>query len=344
MSCRESPDPTEALPMPRLPLTLACGDYDRTRALEEGTVRPSGIELNFLRLPVEETFFRMLRHQEFHVAEMSFSSYVASLEREDPPFVALPVYTSRSFRHGGIFVHRDAGIEGPADLVGRVVGSPEYQLSACVWIRGILAEHHGVPVASVRYFTGGQEAPGRIEKADLDLPGEIRVERIGPGQTLSQLLTEGVIDAIYSPRIPSPYLAGDERIRRLFPDVVATEIAYHETTGIFPIMHVVVLRRDVYERDRWVAQSLTKAFSAAKALALERFADSSALPYMLPWMTLQFEQARARLGRDFWSYGLEANRADLDAFLGYHHEQGLSTRRFTPEELFAPEALESFVI
>jgi hypothetical protein len=330
--------------MPPLPLTLACGDYDRTRALEEGTVTPSGIELNYLRLPVEETFFRMLRHQEFDVAEMSFSSYVASLDRDDPPFVAIPVYTSRMFRHGGIFTNRDSGIAEPADLVGKIVGSPEYQLSACVWIRGILAEHHDVPVASVSYRTGGQETPGRIEKAGLRLPGDIEVERIPPDRTLSVMLAEGEIDAIYSPRIPSPFTRGDERVQRLFPDVIATESAYHATTGIFPIMHVGVVRREVYEANRWVAQSLTKAFAEAKAAALSRFDDSSALAFTLPWMTLQFEDACARLGADFWSYGLEGNREDLDTFLDYHYEQGLSSRRFTPEELFAPEALEAFVI
>ncbi|MFA9431908.1 ABC transporter substrate-binding protein [Egicoccus sp. AB-alg2] len=330
--------------MPPLPLTFACGDYDRTRALEEGTVRASGISLNYLRLPVEETFFRMMRHQEFDVAEMSFSSYVVSLQRDDPPFVALPVYTSRMFRHGGIFVRSDAGIEQPEDLVGKTVGSPEFQLSACVWIRGILAEHHGLPVDSVRYRTGGQEKPGRIEKAALDLPPEIEVEPIAPGQTLSRMLVEGEIDAIYSPRIPSPFTEGDPRVRRLFPDVIAAETKYFGKTGIFPIMHVVAIRREVYETNRWIAQSLMKAFSEAKERAYRRFDDSSALPFTLPWMTLQFEEARRRLGDDFWSYGLQDNWDDLDAFLRYHHEQGLSKRRVTPEELFAPEALESFVI
>lgn len=330
--------------MTALKLTLACGDYDRTRALEDGSIRPSGIELNYLRLPVEETFFRMMRHQEFDVAEMSFSSYVVSLQRENAPFVALPIYPSRMFRHGGIFVNRDSGVEEPSDLVGKTVGSPEYQLSACVWIRGILAEHHAVPVDSVQYRTGGQETPGRIEKAELQLPDGIEVERIGPEQTLTQMLSDGEIDALYSPRIPSSHQKGDSRVRRLFPDVMAAELAYYERTGIFPMMHVVAIRREVYEANRWVAQSLMKAFTEAKSLALQRFSDSSALPFMLPWMTLQYEEARGKLGEDFWSYGLEDNRAALDAFLRYHHEQGLSDRRFAPEELFAPEALESFII
>ncbi len=330
--------------MPALPLTFACGDYDRTRALADGTVRASGIELNYLQLPVEETFFRMVRHQEFDLAELSLSSYVVSLQQEQPPFVGLPVFTSRMFRHGAIFVHRDAGIHAPADLVGKTVGTPEFQLSACVWIRGILEEHHGVPVTSVRYVTGGLEAPGRIEKATLDLPFDIQVTRIGPQQTLAQLLANGEIDAIYSPRVPSTFTSGDSRVRRLFPDVVEVESAYFKVTGIFPIMHLVTIRREVYEANRWIAQSLMKAFLEAKDLAYRRFEDSSALAFTLPWMTLQFEDARARLGEDFWSYGLEANRTTLEAFLGYHHAQGLSSRRVSPDELFAPEALASFVI
>jgi ABC-type nitrate/sulfonate/bicarbonate transport system substrate-binding protein len=334
--------------MAKLDLTFACGDYDRTRALAEGTVRADGIELNYLRLPVEETFFRMLRHREFEVAEMSMSSYVASmLSTADPaasPFVALPVFTSRMFRHGGIFVNADAGIERPEDLVGKVVGSPEYQLTACVWIRGILAEHHGVPIDSVRYLTGGQESPGRVEKASLDLGGVAQVDRIGPEQTLASMLAGGEIDALYSPRIPGPFTAGDPRVRRLFGDVVGAEKAYHAATGIFPIMHVVVVRRDVYEAHPWVAQSLTKALGLAKREAEANLYDSSALRVMLPWLLQELEATKQLLGPDYWSYGLDANRATLETFLGYHHEQGLSSRLVTPEEMFAPESLESFVI
>jgi ABC-type nitrate/sulfonate/bicarbonate transport system substrate-binding protein len=327
-----------------LHLTLACGDYDRTRALEDGTIRADGIDLTYLRLPVEETFFRMMRHQEFEVAEMSFSSYVVSLERDPAPFVALPIYTSRMFRHGGIYINTAAGIHKPEDLRGKVVGLPEYQLSAHVWIRGILADQHDVPVDSVTYRTGGQEQPGRIEKAQLALPDNISVEPIAAEQTLSRMLVDGEIDALYSPRIPSPFLARDPRAARLFPEVVRAEKDYFAATGIFPIMHVVALRRDVYDAYPWVAQSLTKAFVRAKAEVFDRLYDSSALRFMLPWLNQYLEEARELLGDDYWSYGLEANRTVLDTFLRYHHEQGLSTRRFRPEDLFAPEATESFLI
>jgi 4,5-dihydroxyphthalate decarboxylase len=327
----------------RLPLTFACGDYDRTRALEEGTVRPDGIELTYLRLPVEETFFRMLRHREFEVAEMSLSSYVKSLDLDPAPFVALPVYTSRQFRHAGIFVNVNSGIEKPEDLRGKIVGTPEWQLTANVWIRGFLADQYGVPVDSVEYRTGGQETPGRIEKAAVDLGERIRIRPIPGDKTLSAMLAAGEIDAFQGPRVPSSFVPGGN-VRRLFADPVAAEKEYFGRTGIFPIMHVVVVRRDVYEAHRWVAQSLTKALALAKKQAMAELYDASALRFMLPWLIPGLEEARSLMGDDYWSYGLEANEETLATFLRYHHEQGLSQRRYEPAELFAPESTESFVI
>ncbi|HCA86739.1 MAG TPA: 4,5-dihydroxyphthalate decarboxylase [Streptomyces sp.] len=330
--------------MSLLRLTFACGDYDRTRALEEGTIRPDGIKLTCLRLPVEETFFRMMRHREFEVAEMSLSSYVLSLQADPAPFVALPVFTSRMFRHGSLYCNADAGISGPGDLRGKLVGTPEYQLTAGVWVRGILADRHGVPVDSVRYLTGGQETPGRIEKAAVDPGGSVDISRIPADRTLSDMLAEGEIDALYTPRIPSPFVARDPRVRRVFRDVVDAEKDYYAATGIFPIMHVVVVRRDVYDRYPWVAQSLYKALLLAKQEAFASLYDSSALRFMLPWLNQDLEQAAALLGDDYWSYGLDANAETLATFLRYHHEQGLSRRMWSPEELFAPESTESAVI
>ena len=328
--------------MSRLQLTFACGDYDRTRALEDGSVRPDGIDLTYLRLPVEETFFRMLRHREFDVAEMSLSTYVATLDQTARPFVALPVFTSRMFRHGGIYINANAGIEMPSDLRGKRVGSPEFQLTACVWIRGILSEHHGVPVDSVAYHTGGQETPGRIEKGKVDTGLEIRP--IPAGATLSQMLANGEIDALYTPRVPSPFRDRDPRVTRLFDDVVAVEKEYFAATGIFPIMHVVVIRRDVYERHRWVAQSLYKACQTARDDAYARIYDSSALRFMEPWLIQHLEESKQLLGQDYWSYGLAENEKALDVFLRYHHEQGLSRKRYEPADLFADETSEAFVI
>jgi 4,5-dihydroxyphthalate decarboxylase len=333
--------------MAKIHLTFACGDYDRTRAVEDGSVPVDGVDLTYLRLPVEETFFRMLRHREFDVAEMSLSTYTATLNAldagEEPPFVALPVYTSRQFRHGGMFVNTAAGIEKPADLAGKRIGMPEVQLTACVWQRGILADEYDLPIDASTFLTGGQEKPGRIEKGKVEVP--YSVSPIGPDQTLARMLGEGEIDAFLGPRIPSSFADGSGRVRRLFPDTVAAEKAYYESTGIFPIMHVVAIKREVYQRYPWVAQSLTKALIEAKAQAYARIYDASALRFMEPWLNVHLEEARALMGQDYWSYGLgDADRHVLETFLRYHHEQGLSRTRRTPEQLFAPESLEAFVI
>ena len=323
---------------------MACWNYDRTRALFDGRVRPEGIDLNCLDLPVEETFFRMLRHREFDVAEMSLSSYVLSLFESDPPFIAIPVFPSRAFRHSGIFVNAQSGIREPKDLIGRKIGMPEYQLTACVWIRGLLAEHYGVPHTNVSYFTGGQEEPGRSEKVPLQLPPEIRLERIGPTQTLAAMLADGEIDALYAPRTQSTFYSRPDAVVRLFGDVMAVEREYFRQTRIFPIMHTVVIRRDVYERDRWVAQSLYKAFRAAQQATYDELIETSALKMMLPWLVAHVEDTRRELGHDYWPYGFAPNRHTLETFLRYSYDQGLARTLLSPEQLFAPESMESFRI
>ena len=330
--------------MSRLALTLACWNYDRTRALMEGGVRPDGIDLTYLSLPVEETFFRMLRHREFDVAEISLSSYTVSLFREPAPFVAIPIFPSRFFRHSSIYINANSGIREPKDLVGRRVGTPEFQMTAPVWIRGILSDRYGVPVTSVRYLTGGEEEPGRGEKIELDLPPSIQVEPIGPAQTLSKMLADGEIDALYTARMPSTFRTQPDKVKRLFPDFAAVEKQYFRDTAIFPIMHTVAIRRDVYEANRWIAQSLCKAFAEAQRVAYEDLYVTAALKAMLPWLTSHVEETRALMGEDFWPYGLARNRVTLATFLRYHHEQGLSKRLLQPEELFAPETLEAFKI
>ena len=330
--------------MAKLNLTFGCWNYDRVRALMDGSVRPDGIELNFLAMPVEETFFRMLRHREFDVAEMSLSSYVVSLFHETPPFVAIPVFPSRFFRHSCIYVNANAGIRTPSDLVGRRVGTPEYQMTAPVWIRGILADHYGVPVDSVTYYTGGEEEPGRREKLTLNLPPNIRVERIGPDQTLSKMLLEGEIDALHTARMPSSFRNGGGHVARLFANYMDVERAYYRSTGIFPIMHTVVIRREIYEQNRWVAQSLFKAFKQAQQLTYQDLNETAALKAMLPWLTAHVEETRREMGDDYWPYGLERNQQTLATFLRYSHEQGLSKRKLAPSELFASETLEAFKI
>lgn len=330
--------------MSKLKLTFACWNYDRTRALMDGSIQPDGIDLNYLNLPVEETFFRMLRHQEFEMAEMSLSSYTVSMFREPRPFVAIPIFPSRFFRHSCIYVNADSGIREAKDLIGKRVGNPEYQMTAPVWIRGILSDHYGVPVDSVTYYTGGEEEPGRSEKIRLDLPPNIKVKPIGPQQTLSQMLLDGEIDALYTARMPSSFLKGGGKVKRLFEDYEPVERNYFRETGIFPIMHTVALRRDVYEAHPWIAQSMMKAFVASQQRCYADLYETAALKTMLPWLTAHVEQAKHEMGDDFWPYGFEKNEATLRTFLRYSFEQGLSKRLLEPRELFAPQTLESFRI
>lgn len=330
--------------MSQLRMSLGCWNYDRTRALMDGSVQPQGIDLNYLNMPVEETFFRMLRHQEFDAAEMSLSSYTVSLFKPQRQFVAIPVFPSRFFRHSCIYVNANSGIREPRDLIGKRVGNPEYQMTAPVWIRGILSDHYGVPVDSVTYYTGGEEEPGRPEKLKLDLPSNIRVEPIDETKTLSQMLLDGEIDALYTARMPSTFRTGGGRVRRLFENFVDVERQYFRDTGIFPIMHTVAIRADVYQANRWVAQSLYKAFLEAQRQNYEDLQETAALKTSLPWLTAHVEETRREMGDDFWPYGLDRNRKTLETFLRYHFEQGLSKRLLTPEELFAPESLEFFKI
>jgi 4,5-dihydroxyphthalate decarboxylase len=329
-----------------LRLTLACGDYDRTRPLIDGTVRPLGIDLTCLPMTIEEIFFRMARFREFDAAEMSLSSYLVSLSAGEnaPPFVAIPVFLSRSFRHSGIYVHTGSGISRPEDLVGRTVGVAEYQLTANVWIRGILADRHGVPVNSVRYRTGGLHQPGRPEKLAVTLPPDVEVAPIGPGQTLSDMLATGEIDALYTPRTPRSFAQRHPKVARLFPDFRTAETRYWRDTGIFPIMHVLVVRADVYRRDRWIARSLLKACARAREIALSGLDETASLRYMLPWLADDVAHVQEVLGREYWTYGLTGNEAALAAMTRYSCEQGLIPRPYEPRELFVPEVLEETLI
>jgi 4,5-dihydroxyphthalate decarboxylase len=322
--------------MNKLRLSFACWDYDRTRALADGTVRPDGIDLTYLSLPVEETFFRMMRGREFDASEMSLSSYTASLNAENPPFIAIPVFPSRFFRHSCIFVSAKSGIRRPEDLKGKRVGVPEYQMTAPVWIRGILADEHGVNVTDYEHLSGGEEEPGRIDKLKIDLPPSIRIRPIAETQTLSQMIADGELDALVTARAPSTFHKRPNDVKRLFPDYVPVERDYYRRTKIFPIMHTVVIREDVYREDPWVAQSLYKAFCAARDIAVQGLYDTDALHLSLPFLIDHVEETWRVFGKDFWSYGLEPNRPTLAAIGAYVHEQHLSPRKVAPDELFAP--------
>ena len=328
--------------MTKLNLSLACWNYDRTRAIQDGSVQPDGININYHDLPVEETFFRMLRHQEFDLAEMSLSSYTVSLFREPRRFVAIPIFPSRFFRHSCIYVNAKSGIRTPKDLIGKKVGVPEFQMTAPVWIRGTLDELYGVPVDSVTYYTGGEEEPGRSEKLALDLPANIKVQAIPDHKTLSQMLRDGEIDALHTARAPSTY--DGKNVVRLFENYGDVEKDYFRKTGLFPIMHTIAIRRDVYEQNRWVAQSLYKAFVEAQKKTYADLRETAVLKAMLPFLNWEVDQTIKEMGTNYWAYGLQENEKVLSTFLKYHYDCGLSKRLLKPEELFAPETHESFKI
>ena len=323
-----------------LSLSVAVGDYDRTRPLVDGSARIDGVDPVFMLLEPEEIFFRAFRHAEFDICELSLSSYTVKTARGDSPYVGVPVFPSRAFRHTSVYIRTDRGIGSPADLKGRRIGVPEYQLTANVWARMILADH-GVEPRDIHWLRGGYDDPGRVEKIALDLPPDVRLESIPEGTTLSGLLAAGEIDALIGPRAPSCFEAGHPQVGRLWTDPVAAASDWYRRHGHFPIMHLVGVRRDLVERHGWLPAAVAKAFGKAKAIGLARLADTSATKATLPFVEERLGEARGLLGEDFWSYGFEANRRTLDAFLAAHHAQGLSIRRLAPEELFHPTTLES---
>ena len=328
--------------MAKLRLTLSIWDYDRTRALADGSVQPDGIELNVLEHPVEETFFRMARHREFDLAEMSMSSYTVSLHRDPQPFIAIPAFVSRYFRHSSVYYNVDSGIKKPEDFKGKKIGTPEYAMTAGVWIRGFFSDDYGVRAQDMKWFLGGQTDPGRKERVKLDLPPEISVQSIPDDKTLNGMLQSGEIDALISARSPSGLGDGSGKVRRLFPNYKEVEIEYYKRTKIFPIMHILVVRKDVYERHPWVARSLFKAFCDAKNRAMETMHISNAHAYALPWLSWEREQLREIFGPDWWPYGIEPNRHVLESLLRYLSEQGLIKKPLKVEDIFAPSAVGEF--
>jgi 4,5-dihydroxyphthalate decarboxylase len=323
------------------PLTLACAPYDRALPLFDGRVRAEGIDLNVILLRPEDTFWRMLRHQEFDASEMSLSSYLISKEH-GPDFVALPILLSRVFRHSSIYINSHCGVTKPADLKGRRVGNPEYQMTAALWIRGILQHEYGVSPHEVNWFSGGLDEPGRVEKLPLNLPPTISLQAIPPGATLNNMLKSGELDALVTARPPSAFLQRDPAVKRLFADYKTEEIAYYRKTGIFPPMHCVAMRRDVYEKNRWMARSLYKAFVEAKKFCTLDNMFFGHLGVSLPFLPHAVEETATVFGdKDPWAYGIEENRDTLNTLVQYSHEQGLIPRRYKLEELFVPELMDS---
>jgi 4,5-dihydroxyphthalate decarboxylase len=322
--------------MANLRLTLACWDYDRTRPLIDGRVKPDGIDLDIQILRPHETFSRMLGPREFQASELSLASYTALKARGDCPFVAIPVALSRIFRHSCIYLRTGAGIATPQDLKGKRVGTTQYGATALVFIKGMLQDDYGVAPADMHWFVGGLTAPTQPPLIPLNLPKNVRLEFLPPGKTLESMLEAGEMDALLSIYIPSMFLNGSPGIVRLFPNYKEVEQDYYRRTKIFPIMHTVVLREDIYREHPWAARSLYQAFCEAKSLAVDGLYDTDALRVALPWLLDHVEETWRIFGKDFWAYGLESNRPTLEAIGRYVFEQGLAPRIVTPDELFAP--------
>src|SRR5262247_2113521 len=326
--------------MVEVPITIACGNYDRTQAIKDGVVKVEGCAVTYLPLYPEEIFFRAFRYAEFDVSEISFSSYIRTVAAATAAYVGIPAFVSRIFRHSGIYVRADAGIRTPQDLRGKRIGLPEYQITAVVWMRGLLQHEYGVHPSEIHWRSGGQEQPGRHERTPLKpIPG-LDLQPIGHDQTLVDMLRNGELDALFTARAPSSFLAGEPHIARLFPDTRAAEQAYFKKTGLFPIMHLIGIRKSLVAQNPWLPVSVYKAFCEAKALAMTDLTDVNALMVTLPWLEAETQETMAIMGNDFWPYGIEENMREITALTQYAHEQGLIDRKVTAEELFHPSMFE----
>jgi 4,5-dihydroxyphthalate decarboxylase len=319
-----------------LELTLAINDYDQTRDLVSGAVPVEGVDLTCLHYPIEEIFFRFTLLREWHVSELSLAKYVSLRAAGDDSLIAIPVFPSRTFRHSAIFVRDDGPVDDPAALAGARIGVPEWTQTATVYARGMLAESYGIELGGVDWVQGGTNEPGRIEGVSITLPEGLGLRRV-TDRTLNDMLLAGELDAVIAAHPPADFLNGSGRIVRLFSDYRAVEEQYFRDTGVFPIMHVIVIRADVHEAHPWVAMNLMTAFEEAKRRGLERALDANTPRFPVPWAFAHAESVRALMGPDFWPYGIEPNRTTLAKFLQYAAEQGVCVRRVEPEELFAPQ-------
>ena len=324
----------------RLHLTLAIMDYEHARDLVGGAIRADGITLTAFTLPIEEITFRFVKNREWDVSELSLGKFIGFAGQGNSPFVGIPVFPSRVFRHSAIYVRSDRGIAVPKDLQGKRVGIPEWAQTAGIFARGFLAENEGVDLAKIEWVQAGVNQAGRDEKVAFTLPAGIRYAS-RRDTSLSAMLLSGEIDAAISARAPDAFAQGKGKIARLYPDYRAAERDYFRATGIFPIMHIVAIRRAVYEHYPWVAMNLFKAFEEAKGRSLARLRDLTASRVPLPWAASLADEWASDFGADPFPYGLEANRKTLEAFCRFAHAQGITPRRMTPDELFPPEVRSS---
>lgn len=331
--------------MAKISLTIATWDYDRVRPLMDGRVHVEGCDINFITVPPEECFHRAWNHKEFDVTEIGLSGYIIAVSRGSgsfgvSPYVAIPAFLSRSFRCSGIYIRTDRGIESPADLRGKKVGVPEYQITAAVWSRGYLSDEYGVRVEDMRWFQGGMDDPGRKDKWPNNLPADFPLTLLKEGETLNALFKEGKLDALICPRTPSSYRDGRTPVRRLFEDFEAVEKAYYRKSKVFPIMHPVGIRRDIYEKHPWLAFNLYKAFAEAKRISQADLFETAALKIGLPWVVSSALGAQEVMGEDIFPYGVAASRPTLEAAIRYSMEQHMAVRQVAVEELFPATVLD----
>ena len=327
--------------MTEVAITYAGAEYlDRMRALQFGFVKPEGVDLTYLAINhVGELFRRMAQDAEFEVSEMSMSTLMVMVSQGDDRLIGIPVFPSRAFRHSQIYVHSRSGIERPEDLVGRDVGVPEYQMTAALWQRALLQHEYGVGAEDLHWWTGGLKTPEYHERHQHGLPEGVTLDRIPTDKALEPMLEAGEIDAILHAHAPDRFRAGSPNVVRLFPNYREVEMAYYRKTRLFPVMHTVVVRRDIYEANPWIVVSLLDAFEESKQMGYARMRDLDTLAVGHPWIAAEWDDVRADFGGDPFVYGYDSNLHLLEAMTQYSHEQGLSERRLSPDELFAPEAL-----
>jgi 4,5-dihydroxyphthalate decarboxylase len=319
--------------MSNLRLTFACGPYDRTQALRDGTIRPEGIDVNYITLQPAEIFWRMLQYKEFDASEMSLSNYTSLVSAGNAPFIAIPVFPSRVFRHGYFFINTTKGIKSGADLKGKRGGVPEYSMTAAVYMRGLMQHEFGVKPSDVEWVQGRADRLGR------KLPSDIKLTQAPAGTELGDLLERGEIDFMMTANNPLSFRRGAKTVARLFPNYAELEKDYYTRTKIYPIMHTVVIRRDVYDRDPWVALSLYKALCRAKDYCYHHLAEAGSPKASFAWLQPMIEEEQRIIGPDWYPYGIEQNRPTIEAAMQYTYEHGLTDRRITIEELFAPSTL-----
>jgi 4,5-dihydroxyphthalate decarboxylase len=324
--------------MPDIPLTLAIGDYLHTRDLVTGRVKPEGISLTALQLPLETVAYRFLATYEWEVSDFSLAPYCTYVANGNSPMIGIPVFPSRVFRHGSIFVRSDSPLSDAADLAGKRIGIPQWTQTAVTYVRGFLQHDAGVPLTSIDWVQAGVNDPGRKEMATFELPPGFRLTA-RPDKSLGEMLLAGDIDAMISARPPRVFLDGKHPVKRLMPDYRVREQDYFRRTGIFPIMHVIVLRRDAYETNRWIARNLMDAFEQAKRACLPELMQNQTSYLPTAWSYDHFDETNRLLfpDGDPWPYGIEKNRRTLEPFLAFCHEQGVTRRKLALEELFPKE-------